>query len=83
MSIDRYGALLHAPWERGSESNRISCLWAEDSNEFEIIVPDQLRDLLIYMQNELSIKYTELNAAKRKVVSLESESKRFFPRESK
>jgi len=78
MSIEKYGALLHAPWERGNATDEISALWAEDSNVFIIYAPPQLRDLLIEMQNELHAKVDEIRKAKHKLHQLEIESSAVF-----
>ena len=68
--MDRYAALLHSKWEKSDNDTVIIGNWIEDFNEYTIKVPSQLRDLLIELQNGLSIKYNEM-------VDLENELRKY------
>ena len=58
--MDRYAALLHMKWKKSDNDGVIIGNWIEDLNEYSIKVPSQLRDLLVDLQNGLSIKYNEM-----------------------
>ena len=56
------GSVIHAKWEVGndpSNTNRIRGYWAEDGSPYEFSVPEQLRDAILYMQNQLAQAYLE------------------------
>ena len=52
-----YAALVDKPWKKGSLNNIIIGQWFEDDGEYTMIIPPQLRDELVEMQNELNRKY--------------------------
>ena len=59
----RLDALTFAPWAKNDSSeNIIVGLWAEDYSKYRIVVPAQLRDLIIHMQNQLC---EEANSSKK------------------
>jgi hypothetical protein len=78
LGIEKFGALLHEPWERGETKDSIAGTWAEDGNEFLISLPEQLVDLLIDMQNELHSKYYDIRETEKKLSTLKSESSKVF-----
>jgi len=57
MAKELFGAILHYKWKAGSKSNEVVGKWAEDLTEYTMIVPEQLRDQIIRMQNKESDKY--------------------------
>ena len=70
--MDKYGALLHMRWQKSTKgSDIIDGHWAEDNSTYSITCPEQLRDLLVAMQNDLSDQYVALEDARRKVKGLE------------
>lgn len=62
-----WGAILWHRWEKHCSSKDVivGC-WYEDGNHYNIMVPTQLRDIIIQIQNWLSDIYVELEAAKSK-----------------
>ncbi len=54
--IEKYGAILHKSWIAKGESypGIIIGYWIEDNLQYEINVPEQLKDILIDIQNKLS-----------------------------
>ena len=64
-AIERYGCILHEEWKASDRDGIIIGYWAEDGGEYNIIVPNQLRDSLISMQNALSKKYKQTEKLKK------------------
>lgn len=76
--MGKFSALFYADWVAGTAKDIIIGRWAEDDSRYELIVPYQLRDTIIEMQNLLGSKYRGLEAAKKKVRELEASLKGFF-----
>jgi len=77
--MEKYGALLHESWEaRENDACKITGYWAEDNNEYEIIVPHQLRDLVVEMQNDLCFKYQKIIDMENELAMLKRESEAIF-----
>lgn len=72
--LDKYAALLHAPWEACKEPNEIVGKWAEDGNEYIIQVPPQLRNMLVDLQNVLADRYYLLRNLRSQVARVEAEA---------
>ncbi len=52
MMMDHIKALFNSPWHKDdTDDTKILGTWAEDDSTYEIIVPPQLRDLIIIWQN--------------------------------
>lgn len=84
MGIKEYGPLLHDVW--GSVPGRPNTIigkWSEDGSTFEIVAPSQLVMLIINMQNELALKYDQLEKAERNVEKLKSETGSIFTHNDK
>lgn len=75
--IERYGALLHKEWEITSDKT-ITGFWGEDNSRYVVELPDQLKHLLVDLQNTLSKKYQLLEFEKRKFNNLEKELNSLF-----
>lgn len=74
LSIDSrgWGAILHKKWEKHSISQDIIIgFWAEDDNSYHILVPSQLRDIIVDIQNWLADIYIKIKNLKSKVKRLE------------
>lgn len=66
------GAILWMKWEKHPTSkDAIIGAWYEDGNHYNIIVPAQLRDIIISMQNWLSDIYLEMVSVKSKCKRIE------------
>ena len=63
----KFSALLHAKWKPGPEPTEIVGRWAEDESTYTMDVPEQLRDLLVELQNHLADRYAQLRLFTRKV----------------
>ena len=74
------GSVIHAKWEPGNDDRNMSAVrgyWAEDGTPYEFHVPEQLREAILYMQNQLADAYMEkekltkaLKSSKAKLSSL-------------
>ena len=69
-----FGAILHRNWEAGNKEGTIIHYWAEDGSEANLIVPVQLREELLALQNWLSNKYIQAEQLKIELKEIE----RFF-----
>ena len=50
--LSRFGAILHEKWSKSEvDEDKIIGCWAEDLSRFEFTVPQQLRDLIVDLQN--------------------------------
>jgi formylglycine-generating enzyme required for sulfatase activity len=58
--LEGWGAVLWRKWEKGNQGDTIQGFWVEDGSEFKIIIPYQLRDMIIEIQNWLSDFYIEV-----------------------
>lgn len=76
--MSKFSALFHSDWVAGTAKDIIVGRWAEDDSRYELIVPYQLRDIIIELQNLLGSKYRGLEAAKKKVRQLEQSLKGFL-----
>ena len=75
LSIDcrGWGAILWKKWEKVNLSKDvIRGFWAEDYNEYHILVPVQLRDIIVDIQNWLADIYIKIDDLKSKVKRLEN-----------
>ena len=60
-SIKDFGCVLHAKWVSDIHTpNTIIGKWAEDDSTYQIVVPEQLRDEIIDLQNALSVYYNTI-----------------------
>lgn len=75
--IERYAALLHKEWEITSDETVVG-FWGEDNSHYSVDLPDQLKHLLVNLQNTLSKKYQLLEFEKRKLNKLEKELNAVF-----
>lgn len=65
--IDTLASILHKKWEYHPDKETfIIGFWAEDNTTYDIIVPYQLRNKIIIMQNWLSDKYQSFLEFKNK-----------------
>jgi len=76
--LEGWGAILWRKWEVGHIGSTIIGYRAEDNQKYEIIVPPQLRDLIVEIQNWLSGFYTTVEILQSKVNNI----KHFFEIES-
>lgn len=59
-ALDRLGAVLWKRWDASKEDqNIIIGYWYENKTQYEIRVPAQLRDDILYIQNILSYWYCD------------------------
>lgn len=67
-----WGAILCYKWEirHCIKEDKIIGYWAEDGNEYEIIVPNQLKEILVGIQNWLSDIYNDINKLKNEAKRL-------------
>lgn len=77
-TLQDFGCILHAKWEKHNQDDRIIGKWAEDDSTYEIIVPPQLRDSIINMQNTLSDFYTTTTELQNSVVQMMNTFERIF-----
>lgn len=70
----KFGAILHRAWEYGNYENEIIGYWYGDYAEYRMIVPCQLRDVIVEMQNWLCAKYNQWEKLSDKAREIE----RFF-----
>ena len=75
--IERYAPLLHKEWKIDT-ANNIFGFWGEDDSHYSVELPDQLKHLLVDLQNALSKKYQLLELEKRKFNNLEKELNSLF-----
>ena len=75
--IERYAPLLHKEWKINN-ANNIFGFWLEDDSHYSVELPDQLKHLLVDLQNALSKKYQLLELEKRKFNNLEKELNSLF-----
>ena len=73
-SIDYFSAITWSPWTAGSEADEIVGRWAEDNSAYYISCPEQLRDLLIEIQNALHVQYDEIEQLRKKLAEAERRS---------
>ena len=76
--MGKFGATLHQPWKAGGKPEEIIGYWAEDLNTYTVVVPPQLRDDIIEMQNALCKRYSEIEAARTKLRNLERDASKFL-----
>lgn len=76
--MDKYGALLHEPWRDGEKPDSIEGFWAEDGNIFKLTVPEQLRDLIVDLQNALAKKYIEIERLKAELSKAKKSADELF-----
>ena len=62
----KHDALLWYPWMPGEDKVSIHGMWAEDQTPYTLLVPFQLRDLIVSLQNVLHEKH-------KRIMMLESE----------
>lgn len=71
--IDDFGSILHSLWEpHHSCSTEIIGKWAEDGSEYTIIVPYQLRDTIVSLQNNLHFRYAKYQSLLEAIKELEN-----------
>lgn len=73
-----YGCILHAKWVKHSQPNTIIGKWAEDDSTYVIVVPEQLRDIIIGMQNTLSNLYVTTTDLQNSVSQMLGSIERIF-----
>ena len=61
--LGKAGALLHEAWAKGIDASCIVGKWAEDGSPYNVAVPSQLRDQIVWMQNVLHRLYTKYTTA--------------------
>ena len=66
----KFGALFHKEWIAGQKDDEIEGYWAEDDTRYTITVPEQLRDMLLGMQNVLARKYRAVGALKHQAAGI-------------
>lgn len=76
--MDKFAPLLHSKWVRGDNLSVIEGRWAEDGTVYCIIIPYQLRDITVELQNKLYSIYHELEDQKEKVRRLSQKWNDFF-----
>jgi hypothetical protein len=80
--MEKYAALLWAPWNISKDENgdaySIKGFWAEDGSPYDIECPIQLADLLVDLQNALSCKYSELKRAEYDLAKLTDNMSKMF-----
>jgi hypothetical protein len=76
--MKKYDAILHAPWVRGNDPDKIDGFWAEDSTPYTVTVPEQLRSMLVDLQNNLSTKFRELEQKEQELNELRARLRLFF-----
>ncbi len=60
-TIKDFEAILHTEWQKHPNiTTYIKGVWAEDMSKYNIEVPEQLRDMIISLQNILCFKLSEL-----------------------
>ena len=72
--MKKYGATLHAQWIPGRGESEIMGQWAEDSTQYIITVPPQLRGQIIEIQNALHSRYTQIEDCRTRLAKLEGEA---------
>lgn len=71
--MTKYGSLIHKKWIASKERpDMIIGYWSEDYSEYIIIVPSQLRDLLLHLQNCLSEKYCKILELERQIKEIKN-----------
>ena len=70
---DKLAGILHSSWKEGHKPNVISGIWAEDGSEYQIIIPPQLRNQLLIMQNSLHKRYIRCKSYEMKLINLRHE----------
>jgi hypothetical protein len=76
--MKKYAAILHAPWVRGNDPDKIDGFWAEDASLYTVTVPEQLRNMLVDLQNNLSTKFRELEQKEQELNELRARLRLFF-----
>jgi hypothetical protein len=76
--MKKYAAILHAPWVRGNDPGKIDGFWAEDASLYTVTVPEQLRNMLVDLQNNLSTKFRELEEKEQELNELRARLRLFF-----
>ena len=76
--MKKYAAILHAPWVRGNDPDKIDGFWAEDLTSYTVTVPEQLRNMLVDLQNNLSTKFRELEQKEQELNELRARLRLFF-----
>jgi len=77
LKLRTWGAILWRRWEKlGNTAQVIVGYWAEDGSEYKMIVPPQLRDLIVEIQNYFSDIYVQIEALKTKIKYLEETFKK-------
>ena len=72
--VEEMGAVLWTRWaESPHDEHLIVGCWAEDGSTYEIRVPEQLRSLIVQMQNALADKFSQFDTAKREYTRLRRE----------
>jgi hypothetical protein len=72
--FDPYAALLHARWTAGKGPAELVGYWAEDGNEYAILVPPQLRDTLLELQNVLADRYDRIRTLRVQLARAEADA---------
>lgn len=57
-----WDAILHKEWLKGNKENEIIHFWAEDGSKAVLLVPQQLRDQIVEMQNWISSKQQKIDS---------------------
>lgn len=56
----KHDALLWYPWKSGNDKVTINGMWPEDQTPYTLLVPGQLRDMIISLQNVLHEKHKRI-----------------------
>jgi hypothetical protein len=72
----QFGALLHRAWDIDQQDpEQIIGYWAEDDCPYKMVVPSQLRNSLVHMQNILSDLYVKVQSKERELHDLKMKIK--------
>ncbi len=70
--LDRFAPILYDKWRPATNCDgSIVGTWAEDGSSYTIECPNQLRDLIVEMQNILADRYLELQNKRDELASIE------------
>jgi hypothetical protein len=72
MNLDKLAPILGLAWEPVKEvPSQIQGFWNEDATPYYLDVPDQIRDIIVYMQNQLHKVYMVREKFKLKLSQIE------------
>lgn len=74
--LKSYCSILHSKWANGNENTTIIGQWTEDDNEYIMVVPFQLRDKIVSLQNLLVERLADLEKMENDILDLQKEIQR-------